>query len=751
MKRIKILFLFSNLIEADYIIHELKKCGIELTGKTVNNRESFLKKYIVFQPDLVIADVKLCGITEIKLLKNSGLPVILAVDQREEALAAEYMNYGVDDYFLKNSLLRIPFIIKRILRDEEIESERKLTTTQLETSQSLYKTIVDTMNEGLMFLNKHGFIQIVNHQLCKLTGYSEDELIGKPGEDFLISTENIKEIKNLKKNENHVAEIKIRKKDGTEFNARFSSSTIYNLENEITGIVETIFDITENKNYEKEIEKNKKQYQLLFEHNPMPMWVYDDESLKFLEVNEAAQKKYGYSREEFLSMTIKDIRPEEEIPKLLDDLINNSSGYATGVFFKHLTKDKQVLDVEIKGHDILFNGKRGRLILSTDFTEKIKAENALKFSEEKFRTIYESAPVGIALISPDGRIQKANDTLSILLGFTESEFQTKMFQDLTYPSDLEELLAVLKRFYDKNFNSIQTEKRYVKKDGNVIWTILTISAIRNEQKEIDYFIAIIEDITDIKTAAEEIKKLANFPNEIKNPVLRISSKGRILFANKASNYFVDHLNFKNGVVNKEWKNFVEETFEKNEPAEKEIKVNGQVYTVSATPVPSENYINIFALNITDKKHTESALLESEKSYRELFNSVSESIYIQDSEGKFLDVNESVLKMYGYSKEELIGQTPAMLAAPGLNDIEETLRKAQLAFEGKTQAFEWWGRRKNGEIFPKDIILNKGRYFGRDVIIVTARDITERKNAERILRESERKFKRTGGPFTSSYF
>lgn len=145
-----------------------------------------------------------------------------------------------------------------------------------------------------------------------------------------------------------------------------------------------------------------------------------------------------------------------------------------------------------------------------------------------------------------------------------------------------------------------------------------------------------------------------------------------------------------------------------------------------------------ATDITDRKKSEESLIESARSFKGLFDSLSDAIYIQDENGKFLDVNRGAVNMYGYEKEEFFGNNPGMLAAEGMNDLEETFRKVRAASDGKTQTFEWWGRRKSGEIFPKEVVLNKGRYFGQDVIIAQARDISERKKVEKALIQSKEK-------------
>jgi len=141
-------------------------------------------------------------------------------------------------------------------------------------------------------------------------------------------------------------------------------------------------------------------------------------------------------------------------------------------------------------------------------------------------------------------------------------------------------------------------------------------------------------------------------------------------------------------------------------------------------------------NITERMKSDEALRNSEESYRELFNNATDAIYIQDKEGRFLDVNQGSVNMYGYPKEFFIGKTPEFLSAPGKNDLDDIAKRIQKAFKGEPQKFEFWGLDKNGRIFPKEVRLNKGKYFGQDVVIAFAQDITERKQAEEALQESE---------------
>jgi len=168
----------------------------------------------------------------------------------------------------------------------------------------------------------------------------------------------------------------------------------------------------------------------------------------------------------------------------------------------------------------------------------------------------------------------------------------------------------------------------------------------------------------------------------------------------------------------------------------DVEINGNLTRYKGEPV-AQGTIR----DISERKRIQNALEESLRSYKGLFDSVSDAIYIHKADGVFIDVNAGATIMYGYSRHELIGRNPEMVSAPGMNDLKQVsslMQKTMLT--GKPEQIEFWGMRKNGEIFPKEVIFHKGKYFGEDVIITTARDITERRRAEQALRESEAKYR-----------
>jgi PAS domain S-box-containing protein len=145
-------------------------------------------------------------------------------------------------------------------------------------------------------------------------------------------------------------------------------------------------------------------------------------------------------------------------------------------------------------------------------------------------------------------------------------------------------------------------------------------------------------------------------------------------------------------------------------------------------------------DVSERVAAEVAIRESEASFRGLFDTVGEAIYIQNRDSTFIDVNIYACEMYGYEKKEFIGNTPAFLSAEGRNEFDLINELIDKALNGKPQSFEWWGKKKDGTIFLKEVRLTKGTYFGKEVIIATAWDITMRKQAEEALRESEQRFR-----------
>ncbi len=140
-------------------------------------------------------------------------------------------------------------------------------------------------------------------------------------------------------------------------------------------------------------------------------------------------------------------------------------------------------------------------------------------------------------------------------------------------------------------------------------------------------------------------------------------------------------------------------------------------------------------DITKRIVAEEKLQQTIQTYQDIFNTIDEAIYIQDEKGVFIEVNEGAARLYGCERKDLIGLTPLDVAAPGLNNLEETQRLSLEVFKtGVSARFGFWSKRMDGRFFLKDLIINKGKYFDKDVLIATGRDITDIKKTEQKLRE-----------------
>ncbi len=264
-------------------------------------------------------------------------------------------------------------------------------------------------------------------------------------------------------------------------------------------------DITDRRRAEQALRESEERYRLLFENNPQPMWVFDNETLAFLAVNEAACRHYGYTRAEFLAMTIRDIRPSEDIPALLQRVASESDEFQKAGVWRHRKKDGTEIAVEISSHPLLFAGRAAQLILATDVTERIRAEEALRQSEQKYRDIFDFATVGIYQSRRDGSLITANGPLAEILGYDNPEDLLRLNMDEIYvsPAERGELIA---RFEPAG-KSHRQEILWKRKDGTPIWLELDARAVCGPDGKTRYFEGFVHDVSERKRSEEEKKRL----------------------------------------------------------------------------------------------------------------------------------------------------------------------------------------------------------------------------------------------------
>ncbi len=172
------------------------------------------------------------------------------------------------------------------------------------------------------------------------------------------------------------------RKDGKAVDVSLSTAAMHDAQGNVCGIVGVFVDITARKRAEERLRESEEQYRYLFENNPNPMWVYDLETLAFLAVNNAAVSRYGYSRDEFLAMTIKDIRPPEDVPALLENVSRVTKGLDEAGTWRHRKKDGAILSVRITSHTITFDGRKCEIVLAHDVTHERQMESQLRQAQK---------------------------------------------------------------------------------------------------------------------------------------------------------------------------------------------------------------------------------------------------------------------------------------------------------------------------------------------------------------------------------
>jgi len=272
-------------------------------------------------------------------------------------------------------------------------------------SEARYQTTLMSIGDGAIITNAEGCVELLNPVAEALTGWTLDDARGRPLEDIfpIINEDTHQPVENPARRvmregtvvglANHTLLIS---RDGRQIPIADSGAPIFDTDGNGTGVVLVFRDQSDERAAQKALVESEARFRLLFENNPHPMWVYDLETLAFLEVNDAAVAHYGYSRDEFLSMRLPDIRPPEDVERLTDDVRLERPALQRSGEWRHKLKNGQIIDVEIASHTLEFAGRQAVLVIAQDITERKRAQAA----EREQRALAEAlAQTAKALIS----------------------------------------------------------------------------------------------------------------------------------------------------------------------------------------------------------------------------------------------------------------------------------------------------------------------------------------------------------------
>ena len=272
-------------------------------------------------------------------------------------------------------------------------TERKKSAERLSQERNLLRTLIDNLPDYIYVKDMNLRHLINNVANVKLIGAgSEEETLGKTVLDYFqhdLALKYIQDDMKILQTKNPMInnEELVATKDGSQRWLLTTKLPLKDKNNNTIGLVGISRDITEQKEAEQRLRLSEKKYKLLFESNPMPMWMLSLSDHSFIDVNEAALKHYGYTRKEFLALNATEIRPKEEQERYLDESKRHIPGLSYRGTWPHKKRDGSIIYVDIHANDLVYEGKQVRLVLANDVSEKLSAESNLKKSYSDIREL----------------------------------------------------------------------------------------------------------------------------------------------------------------------------------------------------------------------------------------------------------------------------------------------------------------------------------------------------------------------------
>ena len=252
---------------------------------------------------------------------------------------------------------------------------------------------------------------------------------------------------------------------------------------------------------------SREQQRSLFDAIPYPVWVFDWETLDIKDVNQSAIASYGYSRKEFLSLTIKDLRPSEDIPALLEHIQNSPNGAGTTGTWRHRKKDGAIIDVEVTTGVVQFDHREARLAIAANITERKQMEEALRESDEKLRLLVGGVQeYAILMLDPEGRVTTWNEGAERISGYRAEEIIGQHFSKFYTPEAAAQGKPALELRQAAEQGRFEEEGWRVRKDGSQFWASVVVTPLRDRTGQLRGYAKVTRDITERKRIEEQLER-----------------------------------------------------------------------------------------------------------------------------------------------------------------------------------------------------------------------------------------------------
>lgn len=634
-------------------------------------------------------------------------------------------------------VLALPFSFYLIRKNARIIKSFNSGRAKLHLTEENYRNLIDYAGEAILILNQNTEIIDVNELACKLFGYQRSELIGLPTSK-LIAPDSLKnhrnDISNVKKNKIAIINRMMMRKDGSLIEVEITKRVMKD-----KGFFAIIRDITERKKSEAAIKESEAKYRYLFNNSPAFIIIWDLETLEILEVNYNILQKYGYSAEEWKTMTVLDYRPKEEYDKIKEFaqfMLHSDQPIAKG-YWRHFKKNGEEMLMEIASHKIIYNDRKAILSLANDVTEKVNAENKLIEREAQLNLFIENSPVALAMFDKEMRYIATSKQWKIDYNLIEKDVIHQVHYDI-FPNVSKEWRSVHQRCMQGAIEKSE-EDSFIRDDGKVEWLKWEVHPWYKASNEIGGIIIFTEIITERKRATELFKtQFKNSPDTVLyiNKFYEIEAINRGTPDGKSKEDLIglDCISVLPEEAKLIVKNTLDTCFKTGEKQEIEnLLTHGRYVRSRMVPLQTNGivtHILIFATDITERKKVEEQIIRSEEKYRALTENISDAIILIDENLKITFHSPTAEKISKYTFEEVQFRDIAEFVYPEDHEIAKEFLEIVLNTPNEPINNQFRIIDKLGNVlWVEGTAINLLDNNNIQSIIINYRDITDRKQLE----------------------
>lgn len=614
----------------------------------------------------------------------------------------------------------------------------------LRRSEEKFRAISSNTPDHIM-MQDHEFRYefVVNPQI----GLTEQDMLGKTDHDFL-SKEDADNLTRLKKQVLESGkplhlEIPVRSREGVE--GYFDGSFIpkFDAAGKVTGLIGYFKDVTARKQAEESLRNSEANYRLLFAKNPNPMWVFDEDTLQFVAVNDAATQCYGWSRNEFLSMSVLDIRPPEDRPLAQIIIAQNRNAQENKIgVVRHWKKDGTVMEMDVNATTITYEGRPGRLCSMNDLTDRKRAEEALQENRALLRSYLDNLPALFFVKDLSGKVLDMNKTIEAAFGVQADQLIGKTDADFHPPEEAAAIFAN-DQWVAQTGKTLQAEEPTRLPDGEHLF-LSTKFPIRNHKGVIVGTAGISFDITERKRAEEELRFHAELLNAVGQAIIATDTEGQVVYLNRAAEKLYGWTRAE--ALGKQILELTVPQISQTEALEiiaqltegkswsGEFLVQRRDGTTFPAAVHNTPILDAtgkltgiigISFDITERKQAEEALRTSEARAKAMLQAIPDFVFHLDRHGVFLNYKADPKDLYAQSEPTLIGKRNRDLSPPEFADLID--HQIHTALETQAmQTFEYQLPIAGSGMHDYEARMVPS---GADEVITIVRDFTERKRAE----------------------